>query len=136
MDHPLVLFDGVCVFCNRSVNFIIAHDPAARFRFAPLQSPLGQSMLARCGLQQAGIDSVVLIEGGRCYRKSTAALRIAHRLTGWWPWTFFLVMVPAQLRDLVYDWFARHRYRWFGQLKMCLMPTPEVRQRFLDTELP
>jgi len=136
MDHPIVLFDGVCHVCNFSVNFIIDHDPRQRFRFAPLQSPLGQALLERFGLLHAGVDSVILVEEPRCYIKSTAALRIARHLSGLWPLLSLLIMVPTLLRDGVYEWFARNRYRWFGRLDSCRMPTPELRQRFLDFALP
>jgi predicted DCC family thiol-disulfide oxidoreductase YuxK len=136
MDHPIILFDGVCRFCNSSVNFIIDHDPARRFRFAPLQSPLGQSLLRRFGLLHKGVYSVILVEGQRCYVKSTAALRIARGLTLPWPLLSLLVMVPPLLRDGVYDWFARNRFRWFGRLDHCRMPTPDLQQRFLDIARP
>ena len=134
MTTPLlVLFDGVCNFCNASVNFIIEHDPAERFRFAPLQSALGQQQLARFDLLRHNIDSVVLVEGDRCYIKSTAALRVARWLTMPWPLLSLLIVLPAGLRDLAYDWLARNRYRWFGRSESCRMPTPELRRRFLDT---
>src|SRR6202030_3778651 len=112
----------VCHVCTFSVNFIIDHDPGRLFRFAPLQSPLGRSLLQRCGLSHAGIDSVILVEGPRCHVKSTAALRIARHLGGPWPLLSLLIMVPALLRDGFYDWFARNRYRWFGRLDSCRLP--------------
>jgi predicted DCC family thiol-disulfide oxidoreductase YuxK len=128
----LVLFDGVCVFCNASVNFMIDHDPANRICFASLQSPLGRRLQQRFGLDAQKIESLVLIEKGRCYLRSTGALRIARKLSGPWPLASLLVCLPAPLRDAAYDAFARHRYRWFGRLESCRMPTPALRQRFLD----
>jgi len=128
----LVLFDGVCVFCNASVNFLIDHDPRNRLCFAPLQSPLGRQLRQRFGLDVQTIDSLVLIENNRCYLRSTGALRIARQLSGLWPLASLLLCVPAPLRDAAYDVFARQRYRWFGRLDSCRMPTPALRQRFVD----
>lgn len=128
----LVLFDGVCIFCNASVNFLIDHDPGQRLCFAPLQSPLGRRLRRRFGLDSQAIDSLVLIEKGRCYLRSTGALRIARWLNGPWPLAGLLLCVPAPLRDAAYDAFARQRYRWFGRLESCRMPTPALRQRFVD----
>src|SRR5579883_2440886 len=99
----LVLFDGVCQFCNSSVNFIIDNDPRKHFRFAALQSPLGKAMLRRFGLADQHIDSVLLIEKERCYPKTTAALRIARQLRSPWPVLSLFIMVPTMLRDLAYD---------------------------------
>ncbi len=136
MKEPLIiLFDGVCNFCNASVNFIIDHDPADRFRFAPLQSPLGKRLLAQHGLAGQKIDSVVLIEGRHSCVKTTAALRIARHLSPPWPLLSWLIVLPAGMRDLAYDWFARNRYRWFGRSDHCRMPTPELRRRFLDVAI-
>ncbi len=133
VEEPLiVLFDGVCNFCNASVQFVIDHDPRDRFRFAPLQSPLGGRLLKQGGLAGQKIESVVLVEAGRCWIKSTAALRIARRLRWPWPMLSLLILLPVGLRDLLYDWLARHRYRWFGRSDRCRMPTPELRRRFLD----
>jgi predicted DCC family thiol-disulfide oxidoreductase YuxK len=131
-ERLLVLFDGVCQFCNSSVNFIMDHDPARRFCFAALQSPLGEAMLRRFHLPTNSVDSVILIEQNRCYLKSTAALRIARRLQSPWPALSLFIVLPALVRDLGYDWLARNRYRWFGKLDMCRVPTPEVRERFVD----
>ncbi len=131
-DHAIVLFDGVCNLCNTSVNFIIDHDPDGYFKFAPLQSDIGQRLLRRCGVEGDGLDSIVLIEGERAYHRSAAALRIARRLRGVWSWLYGLLIVPRPIRDRVYDWVARHRYRWFGRTDQCRIPTPELRRRFLD----
>jgi predicted DCC family thiol-disulfide oxidoreductase YuxK len=130
--QPIVLFDGVCKFCNSSVNFLIDHDCKGRLRFAALQSPTGQALLERFGLRKTRFDTLVLVEGKRCYLRSTAALRIATYLDGWWWLAAMGLFVPSFLRDYAYDIFARNRYRWFGTLDACRMPTPEMRQRFLD----
>jgi predicted DCC family thiol-disulfide oxidoreductase YuxK len=110
------LFDGVCALCNASVNFIIDHDPARRFQFEPLQSARGRSLLVQHHLDPTRIHSLVLIESGHAYVKSTAALRIARNLG--WPLALlaWLVVVPAPVRDAVYDWIAVNRYRWFGRI--------------------
>lgn len=127
----VVLFDGVCNLCNGSVQFIVRHDPAGRFRFASLQSEAGQALLLRHGMDPADLFSVVLVEGGRAYSRSDAALRIAGGLPGAWKAAGALRAVPRPLRDLVYGWVARNRYRWFGKQDACMIPTPELRARFL-----
>lgn len=131
----LVLFDGVCNLCNASVNFVIDRDPSGYFKFASLQSEAARGHLARCGPAFTPTDppaSIVLIEGGACYRQSTAALRIARRLRGLWPLLYGFIIVPRPLRDAIYDWIARNRYRWFGRRDTCRIPTPELRDRFVE----
>lgn len=127
----LVLFDGVCNVCNASVNFIIDHDPAGRFQFASLQSAVGQEVLRRLGRPGMDFDSVILVENGRFHEKSDAALRIARHLRGW-RWAWVLRFVPKFLRNAVYDFIARNRYRWFGRREACRVPTPDERARFLE----
>jgi predicted DCC family thiol-disulfide oxidoreductase YuxK len=129
--RSVVLFDGVCNLCNRSVLFVIDRDPHGHFAFAPLQSDEGQRLLAAYAPGETDLSSVVLVEGGRAYTRSTAALRIARRLTGLWPLLRVFFLVPRPLRDGVYDWIARNRYRWFGREDACRVPTPELRARFL-----
>lgn len=131
MNGPVVLFDGVCNFCNRSVNFILDHDRRKRFRFAALQSDVGQTVLRRFGLETDDFDTAVLVEHGRAYTKSSAALRIARNLGGWWSALAVLLAIPPFLRDAAYDLLARNRYRWFGKADSCRVPTPEIRDRFL-----
>jgi predicted DCC family thiol-disulfide oxidoreductase YuxK len=130
-DRPIVLFDGVCNFCNASVNWIIARDPRGRFRFAPLQSPAGERLQHEHGLDPTALDTLVLIDRGRVYRKSGAALRVVRRLRLPWPVLFGLIIVPAFVRDFVYDFPALRRYRWFGRRDECMVPSPEVQERFL-----
>ncbi len=129
--HPIVLFDGVCNFCNASVKWIIARDGKGLFRFAALQSAAGERVQRECGLDPAALDTLVLVEGGRVCRKSGAALRIIRRLRWPWPLAFGLIVVPAFIRDFVYGFFARRRYRWFGRKDECMAPSEEVRERFL-----
>lgn len=131
---PIVLFDGVCRFCDASVNFVLDRDRRGRIRFASLQSAAGQALLRRFRLPTQEFNSLVLIEGNRTLTRSTGALRIATYLDGLWPLLGLFVCVPPAVRDLVYDWVARHRYRWFGKFDACRMPTPELRQRFLDDD--
>ncbi|HEX6750925.1 MAG TPA: thiol-disulfide oxidoreductase DCC family protein [Longimicrobium sp.] len=131
VDGPLVLYDGQCGLCNRSVQLILRHDRRGAFRFAALQSELGQALLARHGLSSETISTVVLVDGGRAFTKSRAALRIAARMDAPWPAMRVFGIVPAPLRDVVYDWVARNRYRWFGRTDACMLPPPEVRARFL-----
>jgi predicted DCC family thiol-disulfide oxidoreductase YuxK len=135
-NHALVFFDGVCNLCNGAVNFIIDHDPEGYFRFAPLQSEIATTYLDDFTDPDQGLDTIVLLEEGHTYVRSTAALRIARRLTAPWPLFSLALLVPRCLRDPVYDWIAKNRYDWFGQRDQCRMPTPEVRERFLDYEPP
>ena len=127
----IVLFDGVCNLCNGAVNFIIDRDPNGYFRFGALQSAAARPILETHGLDASALDSIVLVENGRAYRKSTAALRIARHLTGAWPLLYVLRAVPRPVRDFVYDWIAANRYRWFGKRDQCRIPTPELQARFL-----
>jgi predicted DCC family thiol-disulfide oxidoreductase YuxK len=129
---PVILFDGVCNLCNGFVQFVIAHDPAARFQFAALQSDSARRLLARLDGLGGIPDSVVLVESGRVYTRSSAALRIARGLPFPWSLARALIVVPRPLRDWVYDRVARHRYRWFGRKNVCMMPAPDVRARFLE----
>jgi predicted DCC family thiol-disulfide oxidoreductase YuxK len=129
--QAVVLFDGVCNLCNGSVQFIIAHDPVAHFRFAALQSEAARRLLGECALSGSLPDSVALIASGQVYTRSAAALRIARRLAFPWPLLYAFIIVPAPLRDIVYDLIARNRYRWFGKRDACMLPTPELRKRFL-----
>jgi len=134
-QHGIVLFDGVCNLCNGFVNFVIDRDPAGYFKFGALQSEAARPYLERFGLRPDYMDSIVLIENGRLYRDSTAALRILRRLQGLWPLLYGLIVVPRPLRDAVYRWIARHRYRWFGRREQCRVPTPDLLARFLESPL-
>jgi predicted DCC family thiol-disulfide oxidoreductase YuxK len=128
-----VLFDGLCNLCNGLVRFVIAHDPARRFRFAPLQSETAERLIREAGGGAAATDSLVLIEseGLQISVRSTAALRIARRLTWPWPLLYAFIVVPRPIRDWVYEIVARHRYQWFGKRDVCMVPTAETSGRFL-----
>jgi predicted DCC family thiol-disulfide oxidoreductase YuxK len=124
----VILFDGVCNLCNGLVRFIVARDPAGHFHFASLQSDAARRLLNR----QPTVDTIVLIEEGKSYTKSAAALRIARGMRFPWLLLYAFVVIPRPLRDLIYDWVASHRYRWFGRQETCLLPSPELRNRFLE----
>ena len=128
---PILLFDGVCNLCHGTVQWVIAHDPAARFRFASLQSDAGRALLAAHELPPDVMDTVVLIDGGSHWQKSGAALEVLRRLGGAWTVASLFRLLPRPLRDSVYDWVARNRYAWFGEQAACWVPTPELRARFL-----
>ena len=127
-----VLFDGVCNLCNGFVQFVITRDPDARFRFAALQSDAAASLLRDAGVTPPLPDSLILVEDGRVYFRSAAALRVARRLRFPWPIAYGLVVVPRVIRDRLYDVIAAHRYRWFGRRESCMVPTPDLKRRFLS----
>jgi predicted DCC family thiol-disulfide oxidoreductase YuxK len=127
----IVLFDGVCNFCNASINFVIEHDKAGYFKFAPLQSETGEQLMAKHGIDTIETDSVILVEDEKVYTHSTAALRIARKLDGLWSWFYAFIVVPKPIRDFFYKLLAKNRYRLFGRQDACMIPTPEVRARFL-----
>ncbi|MBX3244682.1 MAG: thiol-disulfide oxidoreductase DCC family protein [Acidobacteria bacterium] len=127
----IILFDGVCNFCNGTVNFVIENDKAGYFKFAPLQSEAGERLAAEYGISQIETDSVILIEDGKAYTLSTAALRIARKLDGIWSAAYAGVIVPRPIRNFLYKLFAKNRYRLFGRTEACMMPTPDLRARFL-----
>ncbi len=133
-DGGTILFDGVCNLCERSVQFVIRHDPEAKFMFAPLQSDYALTLIKdpELGLEElAGdLDSFVLITGGKVILRSDAWLMICRQLVGW-PWLLTaLWIVPRFIRDAGYDFIGRHRYQWFGKKLKCMIPTPHIQQRF------
>ena len=138
----IVLFDGVCNFCNSSVNFVIEHDREGYFKFAPLQSDAGRNFAKKFGFisetASSGdadglvpVDSMVLVENIKAFTCSTAALRIVRRLGFPWSLLYGFIVVPRAIRDYFYDLFAHYRYRLFGKKEECMLPTPEIRGRFL-----
>jgi predicted DCC family thiol-disulfide oxidoreductase YuxK len=127
----IILFDGVCNLCNSSVQFIIKRDPKGYFKFASLQSKFGQGILKQYGLDQ-DIDSFVLIENNIPYLRSTAALRICKNLIGFWKFLSVFLLVPPSIRDFLYRIIAKNRYKWFGKKDTCMIPTPEMNNRFLN----
>jgi predicted DCC family thiol-disulfide oxidoreductase YuxK len=132
-QHPIILFDGVCNLCSGFVQFVIARDKQARFRFAAVQSAVGRAILAELGLPLDDWDSNVLLDNGTAYVKSTAFLRIVRQLSGAWPVLALGRVLPLRLRDWFYDRVARNRYRLFGRRPVCMMPARDVSARFLDS---
>jgi predicted DCC family thiol-disulfide oxidoreductase YuxK len=129
---PVVLFDGYCNLCSRSVAFILRRERSDVFRFASLQSEYAQGLLERMGIGDEAPDSVILVEGDRWYTRSTAALRITRKLRRLWPLVYGLVIIPRFIRDPLYDWIARNRFRWFGRRQTCFVPHRSVRHKFPD----
>ena len=127
----IVLFDGVCNFCNQSVQFIIKRDPSQRFQFASLQSDMGEKLKTEIAIPEQ-IDSLILIEKERYFTKSTAALKIARHLKGPTRLLYVFIAIPKPIRDFFYQILAKNRYKWFGKRDSCMIPTPKERQRFLD----
>lgn len=131
-DAELILFDGVCVLCNGLVDFVIRRDRARRFRYGTLQSDLGADVLRQLGFSEDELGTMILIERGIAYVKSTAALRIARRLSAAWPACYAFVVVPRPIRDRVYSWVGDNRYRWFGRSDVCRAPSPDERLLFIE----
>lgn len=130
-DKAIVIFDGVCNFCDASVRFLMNRDPRGRFLFASNQSESGSSLLRGFGIEPDSVQSVYLVDGARIWSKSGAALQIARRMPFPWRLGAVLVVVPRFLRDWVYDLIARNRYRLFGKAESCRLPTERERDRFL-----
>ena len=128
----MVLFDGVCNFCDATVQFIIARDEQSHFRFAPLQGKTAETVFAGAGWTGERPDSIILVQGGQLYTHSSAALRILGSLG--WPWRLVAAArcIPVSIRDGIYKYIARNRYRWFGKRDVCRVPDADVRSRFLD----
>ena len=135
IDRPVLLFDGVCNLCHGTIRAIVKLDAEGKILFAPLQSDVGTELLSRIGLDADYFDSVVLIEAGEAYTKSTAVLRTCRYLDGPVPLLYPLVYVPERVRDLAYDLVAKYRYRIFGKKDECTVPDPEIRRRFVERSL-
>jgi predicted DCC family thiol-disulfide oxidoreductase YuxK len=131
-DKKVILFDGVCNLCNSSVQYVIKRDKNDIFRFVALQSELGQKIIRHIGIADKNIDSIVLYEPGKAYYyKSTAALEIAKKLGGLLTYGTIFKIIPSSLRDIVYDYIAKNRYKWYGKQESCLIPTTELQSKFL-----
>lgn len=128
--HSIIFFDGECSFCNRSVQFIIQRDRKGHFRFASLQSSIAKLMLADHP-SASQLDSIVLIEKKQLFTESTAVLLVCKKLDGLWKGLYILILFPKPIRDALYRWFAKHRYNFFRKQEICMIPTPEIRKRFL-----
>tara|TARA_R110000787_G_scaffold108621_2_gene217037 strand:+ start:21166 stop:21576 length:411 start_codon:yes stop_codon:yes gene_type:complete len=130
--HKVILFDGVCNLCNTSINFIIRNDKKGVFKFAPLQSDFGKKALKDYNINPKDTDSIILIDADKCYIKSSAALQIAKHLSGAYPLFFGFMIVPKFMRNWVYDFVAKNRYQWYGKKESCMIPSPELKDKFLD----
>ncbi|WP_404452205.1 thiol-disulfide oxidoreductase DCC family protein [Virgibacillus necropolis] len=128
--NNVILFDGECNFCDHSVQFIIKRDKKAIYKFASIQSDIGQKILKNFNVPE-NIDSLILVEGNKCYFKSSAALRICKNLKGGWKLLYCFLSIPKLVRDYFYDIIAKNRYKWFGKKDACMLPSPEMRNRFL-----
>lgn len=131
MNHPVILFDGVCNYCNAMVNFAIKWNKKRSLRFAPLQSDVGAALLKQYSIPE-NVDSVVFIEDGKAYTFSTAALKICKSLDLPVRLLFILILVPAFIREPLYKWVAKNRYKWFGKKETCMIPSKEVKELFLQ----
>lgn len=132
-SYSVILFDGYCNLCSRSVRFVLKHDRKAKFRFASLQSEYGKSVLQKHQLPTESFGTFVLVEDDKIHFKSTAALRVVKSLSGMWPVLYIFIIVPRFIRDAVYGFVARNRNKWFGKRDSCWLPKPEWKERFLDS---
>lgn len=129
--QPVILFDGVCNFCDAVVQFVLKRDKKQQIKFAALQSEAGRMLKQQYGLPEDDLRSFLFIENGKLYRRSAAALRMCRYLKGLWPLLYGCMLVPSFIRDGVYDWVAKNRYKWFGKKNECMVPGPEMKARFL-----
>jgi predicted DCC family thiol-disulfide oxidoreductase YuxK len=127
----ILLFDGECNLCNGAVQFLIKKDRHELFKFASLQSPIGGSLVGKYNVAKE-LDSFVYIKDGKAFTKSDAALHVSRDLGGIWKLAFLFICIPRSIRDKVYDFIAKNRYKWFGKKDVCMLPTPELKKRFLN----
>lgn len=130
-EQPIILFDGVCNFCNSAVNFVIKRNKKTIIQFAPMQTDAGKKLLQRYDLPAEVMQSFVFIEKEKAYTQSTAALKVCRYMNALWPLCYGFIIVPKFIRDGIYNWIGRNRYKWFGVRQECMIPTPEVKERFL-----
>jgi predicted DCC family thiol-disulfide oxidoreductase YuxK len=128
----IILFDGICNLCNGAVQFIIRHDPDEKFQFASLQSESGQQLLKQYNLPSENYNSFLLLQDNKVFNKSTGALKVARQIKGAWKLLYIFIIVPKFIRDAVYTWIAQNRYKWFGKKDDCMIPTPQLKARFLS----
>jgi len=130
IEKDTIFFDGVCNLCNGAINFVIDRDTSGRYQFASLQSEVASEHLPE---RYTALDSIVLYKvSGKIYDKSSAALEIAKGLGGGWSLFYVFKIIPKFIRDAIYNWIARNRYKWFGKRATCRMPSPELKERFLE----
>jgi predicted DCC family thiol-disulfide oxidoreductase YuxK len=131
-NRKILLFDGVCNLCNGAVQFVIKRDKNARLKFASLQSEAGQKLLQEFHLPADEFESFVFIDGDKAYTKSTAALQVAKNLGSFWKTFYAFIIIPKPIRDFAYSLIAKNRYKMFGKRESCMIPTPELKSRFLQ----
>ncbi len=131
--NSIILFDGVCNLCNKSVQIVLKNDSKKIFKFASLQSQIGQKLLQENNISTTDLNSFVLIQNDKAYIKSTAALMVAKQLNGLFPLLYGFIIVPAFIRNAVYNFISKNRYKWFGKTDTCMLPTPETKSQFLDS---
>ncbi len=131
-NKKFILFDGVCNLCNGAINFIIERDTKNVFQFAALQSEAGEALTTKFGIDTQKVDSIILIDNGTYYAKSTAALRVSKYLSGAYPLLYGFMIIPKFVRDWVYDYIAKNRYKLFGKKESCMIPTKELKAKFLQ----
>ena len=131
-DRPIMIFDGDCAFCSKAVQFIIKRDPNSKFSFASLQSQTGRELLTKYDLPEDDLNTFVYIRDGKAYTKSTAGLLILKELGGGWGVISTFIIVPKALRDFFYDLLATSRYKIFGKQDTCMIPSPQIKNRFLE----
>lgn len=130
--HKILLFDGVCNLCSGSVLFVIKRDAKRQIRYAPIQSKFGQMLMNKYGIEEAYLGSLIFIDEGKVYLKSTGALRLCKYLKGIWPLFYVLTLIPPFIRNAFYDAVAKYRYKLFGKQETCMVPTIELKSLFLD----
>lgn len=132
LEKPIILFDGVCNLCNASVQFIIKRDSKKIFLFSSLQSDASQDILLQYNLEKLDFDTIILLDNGIIYDKSTAILKIIRKLSGFYKLGYIFIIVPKFIRDYVYKIISKNRYKWFGKRDTCMIPTEELKLRFLE----
>ena len=133
--NDVVIFDGVCKLCTHTVAFVLRHEASPVLRFAPMQSPAGKQLMQQFGIDPGQMKTFVVVADGRAYVRSDAAIRVARFFRGGWKLLGIVKVIPRPIRDYAYDVVARNRYRWFGRLDACIVPTPELEARFLAEEI-
>jgi predicted DCC family thiol-disulfide oxidoreductase YuxK len=131
-SQTIILFDGVCNFCNTAVNFVIKRDKKSVLKFAPLQSEFAKRILINHHLSAEDLSTFLFIENNKIYTKSIAALKVCRYLKGLWPLLYGFIIVPEFIRNGIYNWIAKNRYQWFGKKEVCMIPSADVRSRFLN----
>lgn len=132
MEHPVIFFDGLCNLCNAAVQFVIKRDPSAIFKFCSLQSPIAARLLPDHNFQSQNLNTFILLQNNKIYKRSTAALKVASQLQSPYKLLYGFIIVPSIVRDWVYNLISKNRYKWFGKRNECMLPDPKLATRFLN----